>query len=119
MPLGRRALDQTTPYLVYEFRYNGKVFYVGVAHGHIRHEKRWSHVVNLEGDPSCGTYLRGVYDGVRTGKGIICPRGDIEDVQLRERFIASMAAAQKLKNYDDAPAATIALASFKFFMPCK
>jgi hypothetical protein len=80
----------------------------------------YMYAICVQGDPSCGTYLRGVYDGVRTGKDIICPRGDIEDVQLRERFIASMAAAQRLKNYDvDKPAATMALASFKFFMPCK
>jgi hypothetical protein len=73
------------------------------------------YAICVQGDPSCGTYLRGVYDG----KGIICPRGDIVDVQLRERIIASMAAPQKLKNYnDDKPAAAMALTSFKFFMPC-
>jgi hypothetical protein len=47
MPLGRRASDATTPYLVYEFLYNGKVFYVGVAHGNIRHTRRWGHIANL------------------------------------------------------------------------
>lgn len=55
MPLGYRALDPNTPYLVYEFAHNGKVFYVGVAHGHIRHAKRWGHVANLVRHEALGT----------------------------------------------------------------
>ena len=55
MPLGARALDPRTPYLVYEFSYNGKVFYVGLAHGHIRHTRRWSWVANLVRHERAGT----------------------------------------------------------------
>jgi hypothetical protein len=45
----------------------------------------YMYAICVQGDPSCGTYLRGVYDGVRTGKDIICPRGDIEDEARRGR----------------------------------
>ena len=55
MPLGQRALDPKTPYLVYEFSYNGKVFYVGHAHGAIRHTQRWSWVKNLLRHEDAGT----------------------------------------------------------------
>ena len=55
MPLGERALNPNTPYLVYEFLYNGGVFYVGLAHGHIRHTRRWSHVANLVRHENAGT----------------------------------------------------------------
>jgi hypothetical protein len=55
MPLGRRALDVTTPYVVYEFSYNGKVFYVGIAHGNIRHTRRWGHIANLVRHEQAGT----------------------------------------------------------------
>jgi hypothetical protein len=55
MPLGSRALDPTTPYVVYEFSYNDKVFYVGVAHGKIRHSQRWGYVANLVRHERAGT----------------------------------------------------------------
>jgi hypothetical protein len=55
MPLGERALNPNTQYLVYEFSYNDKVFYVGLAHGHIRHTRRWGHVANLLRHENAGT----------------------------------------------------------------
>jgi hypothetical protein len=59
MPLGSRALNPETPYLVYEFSYNGKVFYVGIAHGNIRHTHRWSYVANLVRHEQAGTLAPG------------------------------------------------------------
>lgn len=53
--LGERALNPNTKYLVYEFSYNGRVFYVGHAHGEVRHAKRWEHVRNLVRHEQAGT----------------------------------------------------------------
>jgi hypothetical protein len=48
MPLEERALDPDTPYIVYEFSYNRKVFYVGIgAEQNNRHTDRYRYVRNL------------------------------------------------------------------------
>ena len=53
--LGRTARDPNTEYVVYEFLFNGRVFYVGLAHGHIRHTRRWGYVANLVRHERAGT----------------------------------------------------------------
>jgi hypothetical protein len=40
MPLGKRALDPTTPYFVYEFVFDGKAFYVGHTYHDVRAHRR-------------------------------------------------------------------------------
>jgi hypothetical protein len=47
MPTGAKANDPNTPYYVYEFWCNGKVFYVGHTYHPVRSHKRWDHVRNL------------------------------------------------------------------------
>jgi hypothetical protein len=56
MPLGERALDPDTPYIVYEYSVGGKVFYVGIAAKEsIRHTDRWNYVRNLVRHEDDGT----------------------------------------------------------------
>ena len=55
MPIGSTALDPNTEYKVYEFWFNGRVFYVGHSWGNIRHAKRWGHVKNLLKHEAAGT----------------------------------------------------------------
>lgn len=45
--LGATARDPNTDYLVYEFSFNDRIFYVGLAWGTVRHLGRWGHVLNL------------------------------------------------------------------------
>ena len=59
MPLGDRALNPDTPYIVYAFSRAGKVFYIGIAHGEIRPFKRWGHVRNLVRHEDAGTLKPG------------------------------------------------------------
>jgi hypothetical protein len=47
MPNGVRANDPKTPYYVYEFSFNNKVFYVGHTYHPVRSGGRWGHVKNL------------------------------------------------------------------------
>jgi hypothetical protein len=47
MPNGVKANDPTTPYYVYEFSFNNKVFYVGHTYHPVRSGGRWGHVKNL------------------------------------------------------------------------
>ena len=47
MPNGVRADDPKTPYYVYEFSFNNKVFYVGHTYHPVRSGGRWDHVKNL------------------------------------------------------------------------
>ena len=47
MPNGLKANDPSTPYYVYEFSFNDKVFYVGHTYHPRRSGGRWSHVKNL------------------------------------------------------------------------
>jgi hypothetical protein len=55
MPYGPKARNPATPYLVYEFSYNGKVFYIGICQGSTRHSHRWSFVKNLLRHHDAGT----------------------------------------------------------------
>jgi hypothetical protein len=55
MPIGTVSLDPNTPYLVYEFSFNNKVFYVGHTWGTVRHGGRWGHVKNLVKHEIAGT----------------------------------------------------------------
>lgn len=59
MPLGVKALDPNTPYFVYEFVFNGKVFYVGHTYHPVRANGRWTHVKNLVRLENNGTLSRG------------------------------------------------------------
>jgi hypothetical protein len=55
-----REQDPDWPYLVYEFSYNEKVFYVGVAPEHTtRHTGRWGYVRNLVRHADAGTLTEG------------------------------------------------------------
>jgi hypothetical protein len=56
MPLGKRALDPTTPYFVYEFVFDDKVFYVGHTYHDVRAHGRWVHVTNLVRHEEHGTF---------------------------------------------------------------
>lgn len=55
-----REQDPHWPYLVYEFSYNEKIFYVGVAPDHTtRHTGRWGYVKNLVRHADAGTLTAG------------------------------------------------------------
>jgi hypothetical protein len=47
MPNGVKANDPKTPYYVYEFSFNNKVFYIGHTYHPVRSGGRWGHVKNL------------------------------------------------------------------------
>lgn len=64
--LGKVARDPSTEYLVYEFSYNGRVFYVGHAWGNVRHMKRWEYILNLVRHERTGTLKPGKAKDLRT-----------------------------------------------------
>jgi hypothetical protein len=47
MPIGVKANDPKTPYYVYEFSFNNKVFYVGHTYHPVRSGGRWGWVKNV------------------------------------------------------------------------
>jgi hypothetical protein len=47
MPLGTIARDPNTPYHVYEWSFNGRVFYVGHTHSEEESHGRWDHIKTL------------------------------------------------------------------------
>jgi hypothetical protein len=55
MPRGKIANDPTTPYFIYEYSVNGKVFYVGITWSDVRANRRWGHVKNLLRHEAAGT----------------------------------------------------------------
>lgn len=55
MLLGTEALNPTTPYFIYEYLVEGKVFYVGISWSDVRSHKRWNHVCNLVRHEVAGT----------------------------------------------------------------
>ena len=58
MSNGEKANDPKTPYYVYEFSFNGKVFYIGSTYHYVRSHKRWGHVANLRELEKAGTIPR-------------------------------------------------------------
>jgi hypothetical protein len=60
MAFGSKARDPTTPYLVYNFVWRGKVFYVGLGQAKsTRHTHRWLFVKNLVEHEAKGTLKPG------------------------------------------------------------
>jgi hypothetical protein len=55
MPIGSIANDPKTPFHVYEFVFNERVFYVGSTHHPVRSGGRWGHVRNLVEHEKRGT----------------------------------------------------------------